>query len=114
MRAAVVLRLGLHPHGLHPGGHPRHLPLLHLHHRGSPEDRGLPGGQEDAQRQDGAGHRPLLPRVHRPPVLLLHGPAEGGRAVDQSFRGRRRGLRAELVDRQTRQGIFVNIYTKYV
>ena len=103
----VVLWLGLHPHGLHPGRHPRHLPLFHLHHHRQAEDWRLSRGQKNAQWKILSRHWPLHSNLHSAPVLLLHGPVKSCRAAHKSIWWWWRGLWAQLAHWQTRKGIIL-------
>ena len=73
----MVLRLGLHSHGLHPSRDTGHVPVLRLHGDWPAEDRYPQKGRVHAVRPHAHGHRPVHSSLYHPSILLLHGFAQG-------------------------------------
>ena len=79
MWSAVVLWLGLHTHGLHPGGDPSYLLVFHLYCHRTAEARssGSQTWRIYEKWPTTLRNWPLHSNIHYSSVLFLHGPPEG-------------------------------------
>ena len=73
----MVLRLGLHSHGLHSSRDIGHISILRLHCNWPPKNRYPQERRVHEVRTYAHGHRPLHSSLHHPSILLLHGFAQG-------------------------------------